>query len=390
MAVVAQEMQSYVCEVRHELHAHPETRWETDWTRQFIVDQVKKMGFEPKKIQAGIVVDIGHIPGKERILCRADFDALPVPEKTGLSFASQIEGKSHACGHDVGTAMLLGFLKALPKVISPTSNLPSNLRVFFQDAEENPGTDPRPESGGKVAIREGVIHGIHESYALHVWSHPEDSKAGTFLSRPGAILGNSGRIYFKIECLGGHVAFPHAGVNALRVANEIMNRLSTFIARRFNPVEPVTLEPAVLNAGKGTNVMPDEAEMWWGFRTMLPRDKHIAMAETVIAEVKATAKSMKAEITDIRLIHGHPAMINNKDTYESMRDILTEAGEEVREIVPLLGGEDYAYIAMKVPSAMFLLDAYAEGSGGHHTPTFNPDEQYFWKGVHFWLLVATK
>ena len=386
MAAIAQETQLYVCEVRHELHAHPETRWETTWTRQFIIDQVKEMGFESKEIKAGIVVDIGHIPGKERILCRADFDALPVSEKTDRFFASQIEGKSHACGHDVGTAMLLGFLKALSKVTLSTSNL----RVFFQDAEENPGTNPRPESGGQVAVTEGIIDGVDRSYALHIWNHPENNKAGTFLSRAGPMLGNSGRIHFKIKCLGGHVASPHVGVNALRVANQITNRLSTFIARRFNPVEPAALEPAVLNAGKGTNVMPDEAEMWWGFRTMLPRDKHIAMAETVIAEVKAVAKSMKAEITDIELIHGHPAMINNKDTHESMCDILTRAGEEVREIVPLLGGDDYAYIAMKVPSAMFLLDAYTKGSGGHHTPTFNPDEQYFWRGVHFWLLVATK
>lgn len=383
---IAKELEGFVLDVRHQLHAHPETRWETSWTRKFICGQVEEMGFSPRRIESGVVVDVDVAGAAEMILCRADFDALPVPEKTGLPYASTIEGKSHACGHDVGTAMLLGLLKAIAdKKIHPTKNL----RIFFQDSEENPGTAPRPESGGEVGVREGVTKDVDRAYALHIWNHA-GTESGVFLSRPGAMLGNSGRIHFRIKCSGGHVAMPHTGVNALRVCNEIMNRLSTFGARHFDPLQPMTLEPAVLNAGKGSNVMPGEAEMWYGFRTMLQREKHVEMAEKILAEVKAVAGNMDAEMFDVQLIHGHPALINNKTAYQQMREILEAGGEKVAEIEPLMGGEDFAHVAMIVPATMFMLCAYTPGSGDHHSPTFNPNEAEFWRGVHFWLLLATQ
>ncbi|OGF22245.1 hypothetical protein A2Y83_04935 [Candidatus Falkowbacteria bacterium RBG_13_39_14] len=381
---IAKGLEGYVLNVRHQLHSHPETRWETGWTRNFICEQVEEMGFSPRRIESGVVVDI-DAGATERILCRADFDALPVSEMTGLPFASEIPGVSHACGHDVGVAMMLGFLKAIAdKAITPTKNL----RIFFQDSEENPGTSPRPESGGEVAVREGVTKDIDRAYALHIWSHA-GTESGAFLSRPGAMLGNSGRIHFRIKCSGGHVACPHTGVNALRVCNEIMNRLSTFGARHFEPTQPMTLEPAVLNAGKGSNVMPGEAEMWWGFRTLLPRSEHETMANLFMTEVRYVVAGMGAEVKDVQLIHGHPSVINSKPAYESMCGLLEAGGEKVAEIEPLLGGEDFAHIAMNVPSAMFMLCAHTPGSGDHHAATFNPNEAEFWRGVHFWLLLAT-
>ncbi len=383
---VAKSVESYVIEARHRMHKHPETRWETSWTRDFIEGKVQSMGFEPKMFDGGIVVDIDTIPGGEKILCRADFDALPVTEKTGLPYASVSEGKSHACGHDCGTAMLLGTLQAISE---HKIQLTKNIRVVFQDAEENPGTDPRPESGGEVLVKEGVLEGVNRAYALHIDNMPE-STFGAFRSCSGAMLGNSGRIYFKVNSSGGHVAKPHTGVNALRVVNAIMNQLNTFIARHFDPLQPATLEPAVVNAGKGSNVMPAEAEVWYGFRTMLPRREHEAWATTIEMEAIAVAASMDAKITDVQLIHGHPALVNDYSAYTDAAVLLMTNGEEVTGMNPLLGGEDFAHYAMRVPSAMFMLGAHTPNSGGdHHSPTFNPDESVFWKGVHFWLLLAT-
>ncbi|MGA2418279.1 MAG: M20 family metallopeptidase [Candidatus Staskawiczbacteria bacterium] len=383
---IAMSVEPFVLNARHELHAHPETRWETFWTMGYIEGKVRSMGFEPRHIDGGIVVDIDAVPGAtERILFRADFDAMPVPEETGLPFASQVVGKSHACGHDVGTAILLGFLLA---VASNKVHLTRNIRVLFQDAEENPGTSPRLESGGEVCVKEGVCDGVSRAYALHIWNHP-GSESGVFLSRPGAMLGNSGRINFKVKCSGGHVAMPHTGANALRVCNEIINQLSSFGARHFDPTQPMALEPAVLNSGKGTNVMPAEADMWYGFRTMLSRSEHISMAKLIEMEVRLVATTFGAEITDVKLVHGHPVLINNEVIYADMKDLLEANGEKVVKMKPLLGGEDFAHIAMAVPSAMFMLGAYTQDSGDHHSPTFNPDEKEFWRGVHFWLSLAT-
>ncbi len=380
----AKSVEQYVLDVRHQLHTHPETRWETPWTRGFIARELDAMGFKPRHIQSGIVVDINVEGANKRILCRADFDALPVPEETGLPFASQVESKSHACGHDVATAMLLGFAKLVAEnKVKPGSDL----RLYFQDAEENPGTAPRPESGGELGVKEGVCDGVNYAFALHIWNHP-GTEAGVFLSRPGAMLGNSGRIYFKVKCAGGHVACPHTGVNALRVCNAFMNRLASFGSRHFDPTSPMTLEPAVLNSGKGTNVMPSEAEMWWGFRTMLSRDKHVEMADEIMEEVGAVAANMDADVVDIKLVHGHPSLINSGEAYRGACVRLTAyGGEKVVEMGPLLGGEDFAHIAMKVPSAMFMLGAYTPDSGDHHSPTFNPNEREFWRGVYFWGLV---
>jgi len=387
-AKVAQSIEQYVIKMRRKLHAHPETRWETAWTREFIAGELRKMGLRPftRLMQSGIFVDVDFLGVTERILFRADFDALPVPEKTRLPFASKVGGKSHACGHDVGTAMLLGFLKAITQ---KKIQLTHNLRIFFQDAEENPGTNPRPESGAEVAVQEGVCDGISNAYALHI-DNLHDASLGIFRSRAEAMLGNSGRINFKVKSSGGHVAEPHAGVNALRVCNAIMNHLSGFIARHFNPVQPATLEPAVLNAGTGSNIMPAEAEMWWGFRTMLSRPSHEAMAALIEREIHQIAAACYAEITEVKLIHGHPALICDRQVVEKTNALLAAAGEQVAEINPLLGGEDFAHIAMRVPSALYMLGARGPNSGGdHHTPTFNPDESVFWRGVHFWLLLAT-
>ncbi len=386
LAELAKGIENYVLKVRRALHAHPETRWETPWTRGFITQELVTMGFDPVETESGAVLDI-YVPGAtERILFRADFDALPVPEETGLPFESMVTGKSHACGHDVGVAMLLGFAKAISmgKV-----QLTKNLRLFFQDAEENPGTAPRPESGAEVAVAEGVCDGVSRAYALHI-DNLHDASLGVFRSRAGAMLGNSGRIYFKVKSSGGHVAEPHAGVNVLRACNAIMNQLSTFIARRFNPVQPATLEPAVLKAGTGSNIMPAEAEMWWGFRTMLPRSEHEAMAALIETEICYIASYMDAQITDVKLIHGHPSLLCDSQLYEETNMLLAAAGEQIAEIQPLLGGEDFAHIAMQVPSVMYMLGARTENSGGsHHAPNFNPDESVFWRGVHFWLLLAT-
>jgi amidohydrolase len=385
LVALAQSVQEYVVGVRRALHEHPEVRWEETWTLNHIKVQIAEFNnpkFSVKEMKGGLVVDYTVDPNKERVLFRSDVDALPVTEATGLPYASKIPGKMHACGHDTHAAMLLGAMK----LIAEGKVVPNrNIRFVFQRAEENPIT----ESGGDSLVREGVCDGITAAYALHIWSNPETGKKGQFMSRPGAMLGNSGRIKFVIRSSGGHVAMPTSGTNVLRIVNAVMNHMNGFAARRMNPNSPVSLEPVILNSGKGSNVMPAEAELWYGFRSMLSRDEHVAMSAAIEEEVRKLVEALGGMV-ECEKFYGHPALINNTQAVEEATTLLTTAGHEVRTMDAMLGGEDFAHYLYKVPGVMFALGAHTPGTGDHHAPTFCPDEAEFWRGVHFWLLLATK
>ncbi|MDP1890765.1 MAG: M20/M25/M40 family metallo-hydrolase, partial [Gemmatimonadaceae bacterium] len=312
----------------------------------------------------------------------------------------------------VAVAMMLGFLKAVKNGNGNSVKLAKNIRIVFQDAEENPGSSPRPESGGQVMVQEGVLNGVSRVYCMHI-SNEAEFEPGTFGSRPGGFLGNSGRNFMDIVCEGGHVAMPHKGANALRVYCEIVNRLSSFAARRSDPINPVVLEPvvassvpisllkgksphefmaAVLAGTQATNVRPSRVETAFGFRTLLPREEHIALSHLMMQETAQVAESMGAKLENTREVYGHPALINSPAEYTRVCQILSGAGEKVIERQPMFGGEDFAWYLEGtggVPGAMFMLHAHTPNTGDFHTGTFNPDEREFWRGVLFWLLLAT-
>ena len=385
--------QNYTVKMRRELHRNPETRFDTGFTRSLILNEITDIKASncsnaeigsPIESRGGITVDIDVKGCRDRILFRADFDALPVREETGLEYASVNEGVSHACGHDAHTAMLLGFLRSLSGGgFKPVHNL----RLVFQDGEENPGVPPEKESGGEILVREGVLDGISSAYSLHIFVG-DDERNGVFMSRGGAMMANSGRICFRIKSTGGHAGMPETGVNALRVAHEVMSRLDEFMTASVLPSGSVALEPVILNAGKSSNVMPADAELWYSFRTLLHRGEHIEMAERIINEVKETAARMHAKIEAVPL-HGAPLLLNSPDVYRHVKTILTSNGQNAVEIPPMFGGEDFAHYLNMVPGVMFWLGAYQQGSGKQHTPIFNPDENIFWRGVYYWMLLAT-
>lgn len=384
----AKMMGNYVVDVRRRIHKYPELRWQEERTMQLIVNEVDPMDNENIDIcgrvaSSGLWYDITIDPSFDRLLFRADIDAVPVNEATGLDFASQNDGVSHACGHDTHITMLLGALKAMTdQNIIPTHNL----RFVFQRAEENPGTDPNPESGGHCLVREGILEDISEAYALHILA---TGKGGIFYSRPGPFLGNSDRVKMTIASSGGHVATPHQGINALRIAKEIMNTLEGLPNRILGPFEPATLEPAILKSGSGSNIMPAQAELWYGVRTMLNANARDEYLKKIEKEVRAVVDKFPEAAINFDWILGHPVLINNPANFNKIAARLKQAGQNVEEHEPILGGEDFAYYLQGRPGSMWMLGASQENCGDHHQPIFNPDESVFWKGVLFWLLLAT-
>ena len=386
---LAQSVQLYITGIRRCLHASPELRFQEEQTLNIIRNEMAMlpncefMNCEVINFNGGIAFDLTINPALDRIIFRADVDALPVPEETGLSFASTVPGISHACGHDTHVAMLLGVVKLIAEgQITPKHNI----RFVFQRAEENPIT----ESGGAMLVREGVLDGISAAYALHIFTENK-APAGQFQTRRGGFLSNSGRVKIEIACTGGHVAMPHNGSNASDVLADIVVGLRHFAITQFGPLEPVSFVPASVGAGEpnASNVRPGKATLWYAFRHLLPPEKAAKAKEALETRIKAITSAYPDAQVSIEHFDGHPALRNDPITTETCISLLANAGEDVVEIDPIFGGEDFAHYLNHVPGCMMMLGAWQEGCGGHHTKTFNPDESILWKGVLYWLLLAT-
>ncbi|MBU4027084.1 amidohydrolase [Patescibacteria group bacterium] len=388
---LARGVEEYVLRVRRYLHSMPELRWQEEKTLAYIINEVKTITADSNvgtfeiytHYKGGIAVDLIINPDFDRVLFRADVDALPVQEETGLSFSSTVHGVSHACGHDINAAMLLGAIK----LIAEGKIIPKhNFRFVFQRAEENPIT----ESGGVALVRENVLFDISSAYALHVFTENE-SKPGQFQTRKGGMLSNSGRVKIEAECIGGHVAMPHNGSNASDILADLIVGLRHFAITNLGPLEPISFVPASVGAGEpnASNVRPGKATLWYAFRHLLSAEKAEQVRKALDSRAKAIVSAYPDAKVSIKHFAGHPALINNPSVTESVMNLLTEAGEEVVEIDPVFGGEDFAHYLAQVPGNMMMLGAWQEGSGGHHTKNFNPDESIFWKGVLYWLLLAT-
>jgi amidohydrolase len=392
---LARSVEQYVIDIRRELHQMPETRWEEERTLEYIYQSAPDtslLTYCPG--EGGIWFDLDVDPSYDRIIFRADVDALDVDggEQTGLPFASEFEGKMHACGHDVHSAILLGTMKA---IASGEIRPKHNLRFVFQRAEENPGLPPRPESGGEVLVKaDGVLDGIVAAYGLHIWNQPA-GKPGVFYCRPGAALANSGRVRMLIKCAGGHAAMPEIGSNAIDVAADLVVKLRGLPERVLPEGTFCKFAPVISLSGRpgATNVRPGVAELWFGNRQyMKPNDLQIWKGAIVAAADKAIDKDRYGEaMVEVQFIDGHPVLINTPERFDYVSDILVNAGERVETHEPIGGGEDFAHYLMPGsgrPGGFWFLGAHTPWTGDHHSGTFNPDERVFWKGVLFWLLLA--
>ena len=386
-AQIARAQEAYLIGVRRELHICPELRWEEERTlaivrthiNALLATSVATVTMALIEGKGGIWVDIDVNPRGQRILFRADVDGLPIKEETGLPFAST-NGNMHACGHDAHTAMLLGFLRCIAiGAIVPRHNL----RLVFQRAEENPITT----SGGDHLVNtEGVCGKVARAYGLHLLGY---ERSGVFFSRPGTLLGNSGRMQITIRTRGGHVGRPNLGTNAIRIAHAVLDSVDRVPGQTLKPGEPYALEPTIDKAGTASNILPASAEMWYAVRTSLPRPEHLAFMEAVKRAVKRTVNLFPGSRVSITVYPGHPPTVNSAQEFVRISRLLRLHGEVMETVDPILGGEDFSHYLSHRPGAFVFLGSGGEKPADHHSPKFNPDESSFWKGVLYWLLLAT-
>jgi len=360
------ELQQEITAWRHDFHIHPELLFEVHRTAAKVAELLRQFGCDEVVEGIGRTGVVGVIKGQNTdsgkvIGLRADMDALPIHETTGLDYASKTPGMMHACGHDGHTAMLLGAAKYLTE----TRNFNGTAVVVFQPAEEG-------GAGGLEMCRDGLMDrfGIQEIYGLH---NMPGLPVGQFAIRPGALLASSDEFDIVVTGQGGHAAAPHEAVDTTLVAAQILLSLQTVVSRTVNPIKRVVLTVGTFETDSvASNVIAHTVRMKGTVRTLDAEYRDIA--QTRIREIVAgTASALGASAT-IDWQTGYPVTMNTPENTVYAADVARSiSGEVDDEIDPIMPSEDFSYMLEERPGAYIFL-----GNGDTafcHHPAYNFDDE---------------
>ncbi|MDV4143884.1 M20 aminoacylase family protein [Shimia sp. FJ5] len=352
------EMQENITEWRRHLHQHPELLYDVHKTASFVVERLEGFGVDeitPGIGQTGVVAVIkGKSDTKGRVIgLRADMDALPIEEASGVDYASTVPGKMHACGHDGHTAILLGTAQYL----SETRNFDGTVVLIFQPAEEG-------GAGGKAMCDDGLMErwGIQEVYGLH---NMPGLPVGSFATRPGPLLASADEFGIVVKGKGGHAAAPHEAVDTTLVAAQIVVALQSIVSRSVNPIHRVVLTVGTFESdSNASNVIAHRVRMKGTVRTLDPEGRGLAeMRIRKIAEHTAQAYGAEAEVT---WDEGYPVTINTEAETAYAVDAARAVSDNVDEVTdPIMPAEDFSFMLQERPGAYIFL-GNGEGPMCHH------------------------
>ena len=366
--------------LRRDLHAHPELGLSEVRTSEVIARELTALGYTVTRglAETGLVATLSNGSGARAVGIRADIDALPIVEETGLAYASRTPGLMHACGHDGHTAMLLGAARA----IAERRNFDGTVHLIFQPAEENFG-------GARIMVEEGLFDRFpcDAVFALH---NDPDVPFGTFVFRDGPIMAAVDECRITVNGLGGHGAEPQATADPIVAGASIVMALQTIVSRNIHPMDPSVVTVGAFNAGAASNVIPARAELVIGVRSFDPavRDE-LERRIRQIAEGQAAGYGMSATIDYLR---SYDATINHPAETAFLRDLAVRfaGAEQVTEMVrPSMGSEDFAYMLKERPGSYFFLGARAsEADRPLHHPGYDFNDDLLPVGAAFWTEVA--
>ena len=355
------ELQKEIAEWRQDIHQYPEILFETQRTSALVKEKLIEFGCNQVIDGIGKTGVVGVINGKTNrtgkvIGLRADMDALPINEETGLEYSSKIPGAMHACGHDGHTSMLLGAAKYLCE----TRNFDGQAVVIFQPAEEGGG-------GGLEMCKDGLMENfkIDEVYGMHNWPGVE---LGKFAIRSGPFFAASDFIEATISGKGGHAAKPQETIDPTVIASQIVVALQTIASRRADPVKQVVVSITSFETSSNAfNVIPQEVKIKGTVRTLDPDVRDLAEKEFLrITELTAEALGGSA---DAKFTRGYPVMSNTSEQTEFAAKVARDVAGECAEAPLVMGGEDFAYMLEERPGAYILL-GNGDSSPVHH-PEYN-------------------
>ncbi|WP_110686722.1 M20 metallopeptidase family protein [Salinicola aestuarinus] len=354
-------------EIRREIHAHPETGFDTVRTAALVERELKALGLDVKTGigRTGVVADIpGNAPGPCLIL-RADMDALPITERTGLPFASTVPGKMHACGHDTHTAALLGAATAL-RELAP--QLQGSVRLIFQPAEET------LESGAKAMVADGAAEGASMAIAFH--NQPQLPFGNVSLLR-GASTASSDEFKVTVRGVSGHAARPHQAIDPIVGAASLISQLQTVISRNMDPAQSAVLTVGQIQGGESQNIIPDSCTFEGTVRCRSEVSRDIAEAAfRRICQHGAAALQLEAEVEYVR---GAPAVQNDDGLVDqAARSLSAQFGKPATvEVGSDFGAEDFSYFSERMPSIQIYLGAGQAGRDDRlHNSDYQPDERF--------------
>lgn len=351
----AKEIHEELRQLRRALHAEPEIGLELPRTREKVLAALDGLPLEISTGDATTSVTAVLRGGDgPTVLLRGDMDALPVQEKTGLDFASQVEGRMHACGHDLHTTMLVGAARLLA---AHRDRLAGDVTFMFQPGEE--GCD-----GASVMLDEGILTATGKptaaAYALHVAS--SRIPHGVFATRPGAMLAAADELAVVVRGPGGHGSAPHLASDPVAAINEMVTSLQTMVTRQFDVFDPVVITVGSLHAGTANNVIPETATFNATVRTFSPAARE-RVPERVRTVLRGIADSHRVEV-DIEFRPGYPPTVTDSDETAFAIGVIEKVfGAErcVRMPVPMTGSEDFSRVLENVPGSFVMLGAVPPG-----------------------------
>lgn len=375
--------------IRHDLHRHPELGYEEHRTSEVVQRELTAAGVEYKAGLAGGTGVLAHLPGGDGapVALRADMDALPILEQTGLPYASSTEGCMHACGHDGHTSILIGVARVLANM-ARAGSLPRPVTLLFQPAEEG-------GAGGQRMVEDGCLDGsvlgpaVSTIYGLHGWPA---LRLGQLASRPGPILASADGFEARITGRGGHAAMPHLCVDPIAAAAAVIQSAQHVISRKVDPVQGGVLSITRIEGGTTHNIIPSDVYLQ-GTTRFLHQDagEAIHAAFRQILEGVAAAHGCVAEIT----IHdGYPITFNSPEAYATWQRVTNDTfgADRVETMAPVMGGEDFSYYGQKVPACFFALGLLPAGQAempGLHHPAFDFNDEAIEVGIEAFVALAT-
>ncbi len=359
---------------RRDLHAHPEVLFETHRTSATVAQKLRAFGCDEVVEGIGRTGVVGVIKGRStasgKVMgLRADMDALPITEATGLEYASKTPGQMHACGHDGHTAMLLGAAQYLAE----TRTFDGTAVLIFQPAEEGGG-------GGREMCRDGMMDrwGIQEVYGMHNWP---GLAPGSFAIRPGAFFAATDLLDIEIEGLGGHAAKPHETVDPIVISSQIISALQSIASRNADPVGNIVVSiTSIESASHAYNVIPQVVRLKGTVRTMSSDMRDLADAKVNdICKGIAAAMGAQARVSYQR---NYPVMVNHDAQTEFAAEVARSVAGDCAEAPLVMGGEDFAYMLEERPGA-YILVGNGDTAMVHH-PLYNFNDEVIPAGCSWW------
>ncbi|MEN3288737.1 MAG: hypothetical protein V7634_3037 [Bradyrhizobium sp.] len=379
IAALSDEMTAW----RQDFHENPELLYEVHRTAGIVAERLREFGCDEVVTGIGRTGVVGVIHGRKStsgktIGLRADMDALPILETSGVPFASKNPGVMHACGHDGHTTMLLGAAKHLAE----TRNFDGTVVVIFQPAEEG-------GAGGKAMIDDGLMTrwGIQEVYGMH---NMPGLAEGNFQLSPGAMLASADAIEIKVTGKGGHGGSgPHKAIDSILIAAQIVNALQSIVARNVDPLKSAVISVCAIHGGTAFNVIPETVEMKGTVRTLDPEirdllEKRIAeVAEATARAYGGSAETIYTRMYPVTMNHAREAAF----AAEVARDISGAERVEDRAL-PRMGGEDFSFMLEERPGAFVFL-GIGEGNELHHAG-YRFNDNVLATGASFWARLVEK